>query len=175
MKMKLFLVTIEMADDRHPITIVAPDAERMMEFIRKHLAEVGGTFVELSVLRIDNTLSGDARLGLDHLLETAPVGLASFAEGLGWIAHVAPIHRLKLYRIETPDGSLMHVVAPNTHLAAAIWAAQLGQPLEDPVLYRITDGLNDLGDEQRSAMERFLEFGTVGIPVWSDGEWTVGD
>lgn len=175
MKMKLFLVTIEMADDRHPVTIVAPDAERMMEFVRDHLNQVGGTFVELSVLRIDNTLSGNARLGLDHLLETAPVGLASFAEGLGWIAHVAPVHRLKFYRIETPDGNQTYVVAPNTNLAAAIWATQLVRPMGEPMLYRITDGLTDLGDEQRAAMDRFLEFGTVGIPVWSDGEWTVGD
>ncbi len=175
MRMKLFLVTIEMADDRHPVTIVAPHAEGLMELVRAHLAEVGGTFVELSVMRIDNTLSGDARLGLDQLLDTGLVGFTSFAEGLGWVQHIAPVHRLKLYRIEAQDGSQAHVVAPNKDIAAAVWAQSRGLSGDEPIHFRFADGMADLNDEQRDGIRALLDFGSIGVATWTDDGWSVGD
>lgn len=173
MKMKLFHVTINQADDRHWVQVVSPDEQMVVEFVRDHLDEIGGEFGDLAIVRIDNTLPGDARLGLDQLLETAPVGLASFAEGLGWTAHIAPVHRLKLFRIETPKDAAVHVMAPNKDIAAAVWWERCNAPEGEPVLYRIVDGLTNLDEEQRTAILPLLEFGSIGVATWSGGGWSV--
>lgn len=171
MKMKLFHVSITLANDRHSVQIVAPDERTAAEFLRNHLREVGGDFVDYTMLRIDETLSGDSTLGLETLLEDAPVSFTSFADGLGWVAHVAPIRRLHLFSIETPTGHSAHVIAPNKHIAAAVWWEMSNAP--DGELYRIVDGLSGLDDFQRESIRPLLEFGSVGVARWTAEGWEV--
>lgn len=171
MKMKLFHVSLNMADGRHTLQIIAPDEKMAVEFLRNHLQEVGGGFLDYAMLRIDETLSGDATLGLDVLLETAPVSFASFAEGVGWLAHVAPVHRLRLFHIATASGAEAYVVAPNENVAAAVWWETLNAPDGAPVPYRITDSMHDLDDEQRKDIEPWLEFGPISVVLWTAKGW----
>ena len=173
MKMKLFYFSINMAADRHTVQIVAPDQQMAAEFLRNHLQEVGGELVDYTILRIDDTLSGDATLGLNVMLENAPVSFASYAEGVGWLAHVAPVHRLHLFRIETPSGAAEYVVAPNENVAAAVWWETCNAPDGEPVLYRIVDGMLGLDDAQRKGIEPLLEFGSIGVASWTNSDWSI--
>jgi hypothetical protein len=173
MKMKLFYLSLDCGSDRHIVQVVAPDAGMAVEFFRENLNDLGSEMGEPSILRIDQTLTGDERLGLDAMLETAPVGFASFAEGVGWIVHVAPVSRLNLYRIESADGEEAHVIAPNRDVAAAIWFGHLKRPDGEPVLYRIWEGMDELEEERRRGILPLLEFGSVGIAQWHDGSWSM--
>lgn len=173
MKMKLFHVSITMATDRHTVQIVAPDEKMAAEFLRNHLRKVGDNFIDYTMLRIDETLSGEARLGLEPLLEDAPVSFTSYADGLGWVAHVAPIRRLQLFSIETPTGHAAHVIAPNEHIAAAAWWEKRNAPDDEPVLYRIVNGMAGLDDLQRESIRPLLEFGSVGVARWTAEGWKV--
>lgn len=173
MKMKLFYLSLDCGSDRHIVQVVAPDAGMAVEFFRENLNDLGSEMGEPSILRIDQTLTGDERLGLDAMLETAPIGFASFAEGVGWIVHVAPVPRLNLYRIETANGEETHVIAPNREVAAAVWFEHRKMPDGEPVLYRIWESLDDLGEERRKGIFPLLEFGSVGVVQWRDGNWSM--
>lgn len=170
---RLFHLSLDYGPDRHAVQIVAPDARSAVEFFRQHLEGRDGEMGEPSILRIDQTLTGDERRGLDAMLETAPVGFASFAEGVGWIVHVAPVFRLNFYRIESADGEEAHVIAPNRDVAAAIWFGHLKWPDGEPVLYRIWEGMDELEEDRRRDILPLLEFGSVGIAQWHDGSWSI--
>lgn len=172
MKMKLFHLSLDRGPDRHVVQIVAPDAGMAVEFFREHLNALDSEMENPSILRIDQTLTGDERLGLDAMLETAPAGFASFAEGVGWIVHVAPVPRLNLYRIETANGEETHVIAPNRDVAAAVWFEHRKMPDGEPVLYRIWEGVDDLDEERSKDVMPLLEFGSVGVVQWRDGSWS---
>lgn len=173
MMMKLFYLSLDCGPDRHVVQIAAPDAGMAVEFFREHLNGLDSEMGEPSILRIDQTLTGDERLGLDAMLETTPVGFASFAEGVGWIVHVAPVSRLNFYRIESADGEEAHVIAPNRDVAAAIWFGHLKRPDGELVLYRIWEGMDELEEERRRGILPLLEFGSVGIAQWHDGSWSM--
>lgn len=167
MRMKLFHLSHDVGLDRHTVQIVAPDVRMAIEFCHANLE--GFDMHEHSqarILRIDETLTGDSTQGLDLLLESAPVSFASFAEGLGWIAHVAPITRLCIYRIETACGDVAYVIAPNSDVAAAVWFDSHERPDGEPVLFRIDDGLDGLDERQRDKIEPFLKFGPIGMLSW---------
>ena len=69
MKMKLFYLSLDCGSDRHIVQVVAPDAGMAVEFFRENLNDLGSEMGEPSILRIDQTLTGDERLGLDAMLE----------------------------------------------------------------------------------------------------------
>lgn len=169
MKMKLFHLSFDMGLDRHTVQVVAPDARMAVEFCHANLAgfDMHG-HLQPTLLRIDETLTGDSKEGLDLLLESAPVSFASFAEGLGWISHVAPITELCLYRIEAACGEVAYVIAPNSDVAVAVWFDCREQPDGEPLLFRIGDGLDGLDENQREKIKPFLEFGPIGLITWHD-------
>lgn len=173
MQMKLFHLSYNTGLDRHTVQVVAPDARIAFEFCHANLDgfDMHG-LPQPTILRIDETLTGDSTQGLDLLLESAPVSFASFAEGLGWIAHVAPITRLCLYRIEIACGEATYVIAPNSDVAVAVWFDCRERPDEETILFRIGDCLDGLDEKQREAIEPFLEFGPIGPLLWhSERGW----
>lgn len=169
MRMKLFHLSYNTGHDRQTVQVVAPNAMMAIEFCHSHLEgfDMNGNPAP-EILRIDETLSGDSTLGLDLLLESAPISIASFADGLGWIAHVAPITRLCLYRIETASSKVAYVIAPNSNVATSVWFDRRDRSDGEPVLLRIDDGLNGLDEKQREEIEPFLEFGPIGLLSWHD-------
>ena len=177
MRMMLFHLSYDVGHDRNTVQVVAPDAMMAVEFCQANL-EGFNTHgrPRPEILRIDETLASDRTQGLDLLLESAPVCFVSFAEGLGWLAHVAPITRMPLYRIETAAGEIAHVIAPNSHVAAAVWFGSRERPDGEPVLYRISDGLDHLDEKQREEIEPFLEFGPIGVVTFDADkrEWSIG-
>ena len=75
----------------------------------------------MTLTRVDETLNGDRRRGLDALLERAPVGIASWHE-IGWVARTAPVHKLKLFRLADADGHDLFSIAPNIDIAPSVWS-----------------------------------------------------
>lgn len=173
MRMKLYEVEIMLAEGTARSHVVAPSEERAVELVREHYDETGGDWTRVSVGRIDEDLVDEARLGLDDMLEAAPVGFASFHPSLGWLVHAAALHRLRLFKIEEINGEQTFVIAPDADLAAAVLAASHEQADGEERLYRITDARRELTDELSAGLDDLLEFGPVGIAEWRESGWTV--
>ncbi|MXO61396.1 hypothetical protein [Qipengyuania oceanensis] len=172
MKLQLFEILFVGADIPHETCIVATDQARAEAFLRDHFEALGLPQEPATLRRIDGELDGDERLGLDGLLMNAPIGLASFCKPVGWMTHTGPVHRLKLYRIDTMNSETL-VIAPNPDvalfLASSQWDLSNGRQIE----CTIHDGILGLADEQIPDMERTLEFGPIGFPVWDGDGWQV--
>ena len=122
---------------------------------------------------IDEELEGDDRHGLDLLLNTTTVDFASHAPGLGWVAHVAAVHKLALFALEDDRGAITFVVAPTQDVALEVlWAnKEIGEG--ETRLYRSVDPFRHMTDAQRDADTAFLEFGPIGIAQWTQKGWSV--
>lgn len=168
MKMKLFYLSLDRGSDRHVVQIVAPDAGKAVDFLRDHLDGLGEEVCEPKILRIDQTLTGDARLGLDAMLETAPGEFASFAEGVGWIARGVPVPRLRFFRIEPASGEGIYVIAPSSGVAAAVYSEWLNPKGDEARGFRIHDGVIGLSSEALRGLPELLEFGPVGVVTWDE-------
>lgn len=171
MRMNLYAVELVRASGRENCYIVADSAERASELVREHHDLSEEQLAKVGVERIDEGLQGRQRLGLDDMLERGPVGFASFSSSVGWVVHAAAVHQLRLFRVETPEGKEKLILAPNPDIAAAIWCGT--EPLEEGEhsLFRIWEGVDCLTDEQRDALEDFLEFGPVGVLTWRRDRW----
>ncbi len=101
-------------------------------------------------------------------MEHAPVDFASFCEGMGWLAHMAPVSQLRLYRIEEVDGDHHFVIAPNGDMAAAIYSEVVPLAQDEARLFRIHDGLIGLRNESLRNLPALLEVGPIGIVDWDD-------
>lgn len=112
---------------------------------------------------VDETLPDEQKDGLEGLLETAPVGLASYCQGVGWIAHAVPVPQLHLYRIEEVRGDDHFVIAPSGDVAAAVYCECVGMPDGKPVMFRIHDGMVGLRDEAMRGLPALLAFGPVRV------------
>lgn len=171
MRMKLYAVELVRASGGENCYIVADSGERASELVREHHDLTDDQLTKVSVERIDEGLQGHQRQGLDEMLEHGPVGFASLSSSVGWVIHAAAVHKLRLFRVETLEGKEKLILAPNLDTASAIWCAT--EPLEEgeESLFRIWDGTESLTDEQRDALEDFLEFGPVGVLTWRRDRW----
>lgn len=172
MEMQLFEVKIVREDDPPYAYVVAPSEARAVEFVREHHERIGSDYDEVQICRVDETLEGAARTGLDDMLGSAPVGFASLSlPGIGWVAHAAAVHRLRLYRIEEQDGDTMHVIAPNPDIASAVWAIAVELGEDHARLYRIFDETAAVLDGDRAGLEALLEFGPIGEVTRAANGW----
>jgi len=172
MKMQLFEVRI-VREDEPPFTyVVAPSEARAVELIREHHQRIGRDYDSVEICRIDDTLVGDERTGLDDMLDSAPVGFASPpAPGIGWLAHTATVHRLRLYRIEEQNRAEIFIIAPNPDIAASVWASALELIDDDIRLYRIFDETEQHAEDHRGGLDALLEFGPISRIHYSEGGW----
>ena len=174
MRMQLYEVEIEVAGGTSWAAIVAPSEGRAVELVHEHYQDSGEEFTEVRICRIDDSLEGEQRLGLDDMLETAPVGFASFCPPIGWLVHAAAVHRLRLFKIAEKDGPETFVIAPNPDVASAVWAASIAPLNDEPRLFRIFDGIGELTGAQREQLASMLDFGPIGIMTWHEDEgWSV--
>ena len=169
MRFQLFEITIQRRDYRATAFVVASSRDAAWMTVINHEEELGLEHEDLTIRRFDDKIDEELELDLDNLLETAPVGFASFCE-LGWVAHTAPVQQLKLFRTIDPKGSNVYAIAPNIDMAVSVFTTELRIPKGETRLLHISDGMADLPDEIVCNLPRLLEFGPVGIAVFDADE-----
>lgn len=101
--------------------VVAPSTEQATAFLKEHHDAIGLRLTKTTICRVDEMLGSDQWLGLDDMLEGAPVGFACYCNIAGWIAHRPAPSRLSFFRIEDQHGTQRFVVAPGPNMASAIY------------------------------------------------------
>lgn len=165
MRMKLYFVRIERPDGVARVYIVALSEDQAAELVIDHELELGLPSPAFSIERVDETLAENRRLGLDSLLENAPVGFASFTS-VGWISHVAEVQRLRMFRIEDDKGEEVFIIAPSRDAAVVIYCAEYRVGESEQRQFRISDGLIGLPADRIRNLSRLLEFGPAGEIVY---------
>ncbi|WP_121117517.1 hypothetical protein [Croceibacterium ferulae] len=174
LEMNLYEAEMVTENGSEQINVVAPSHERSIDFIREYYRQTGVRVTKIVTRRIDTELKGRDRLRLDDLLHTAPICFAAYCPPIGWLADQTATLPLRLFKIEVSGKLADFVVAPNTDVASAVWAASL-MPFEGEVRqFNILDGALGLTEHQRKCLSSVLGFGPAGIATW-DGEegWTV--
>ena len=175
MKFHLYKCVIQRCDHEVRGHIVAPYHDAAFMVVVEQDEALGLDHEDLTIERVDHILKGDRRRGLDTLLRTAPVGFASFCE-IGWIAHIAPVQKLNLYRTVNDEGSNVFAIAPNTDIAASIFTTAMSIPTKGEVkLLHISDGLADLQEDQVLNLPKLMECGPIGIVRFDEaaGGWSL--
>lgn len=166
MRFQLFRLTIQHARGVMDAFIVAPDKTRAKAIADDMDMPPGDVTLRLD--RIDQNLPEKLQLNLDDFLESAPVGLASFCEGVGWVTYETPSSKLKLYHVEVIDRATPLVVAPSIEAAIGIfwdWAS-LGENPDR--IFWVSEPLHAMNEPDKQALEGLLEFGSSGVVTWSE-------
>lgn len=174
MRMRLYAAEFERPDGTKKGFVVAPSGEAACEFIRKFHSEAEILISRITVTPIDEKLPNEHRRGLIDMLENAPVGFASKNEHFGWLVHSTIKPRLKYYRIESQDGSVAHVIAPNADVASAIWLASVGLDAEGcHPHWSISNDMRQMCEQQKIDLKGRLEIGSARLISWNqDGRWS---
>ena len=167
MKFHLYECVIQRGDDIVRGHIIAPSQDRAALAIIDHDEALGLSHDDFLLERVDETLPSDRKLGLDTLLNSAPVGFASYCK-IGWIAHSAPVQQLKLYRLIDEEAVALFAVAPNIDIAASVFVNALNIPSGAPRMLKIADGATELSDAQMRGLSRLTELGPIGIVTWDE-------
>ena len=166
MRFELYRVDITRSSGTVTGFVIATDENRAADIVTDHEIAAGRKHDTFTLERVDETLPADRRKGLDDMLETAPAGMASYCEPIGWIAHVVPAPKLQLFRVEEAEGDEHYVIAPNFDVAAAVYCESILPPEYEPRLFRIRDGM--LGLKDKRGLSALLEFGPVGVVAWNE-------
>lgn len=166
MRFKLYEANIERTDSRSRCYVVAPSDQRAAELIVEHDMELRQKHLQFTLERVDKVLPDVLREGLDDMLETAPVCLASYSEEIGWVGHVAVLQQLRLFRIEDSEGSETFVIAPSTVMASGLYLSANALVEGEQRPFRIFDGLASIPAGRIANLHAMLEFGPVGIVAY---------
>ena len=173
MRNELFKCEITRADRLVTCFIVAPERQRASEIVEQTEIEALREHRGFVLERIDETLAPDERRGLDALLESGVVGLASYSKAIGWVTHSVPAPKLHFYRIKEVDGDEYCIIAPTGDVASAIYGEVGKLPKGGAKLFRILDGFFGLKRECITGLPALLEYGPVGVIEWNDeAGWT---
>jgi len=162
MKFHLYECIIKREDGEVRGHIVAPSKDRAWMVAIEHDEALGLDHKDLTLARVDETLASDRRRGLGALLESAPVGFASWCE-IGWVAHTAPVQQLQLYRLVEDGADDLFAIAPNIDIAASVFMTALRVPIGGTRILQIADGMKDLPDDKICNLPQLLEVGPIGV------------
>lgn len=175
MKFHLYACVITRRDGEVRGHIVAPSKDRAWMVAIKHEEALGLEHEDMTLTRVDETLNDDRQRGLDALLESSPVGFASWCE-IGWVAHTAPVQQLQLYRLVEDGADDLFAIAPNTDIAASVFTTALRVPIGETRMLQIADGMKDLPDDKVRNLPQLLEFGPIGVVTFNpDTGWLLND
>lgn len=166
MRFSLFKITVQRGHQHRTGFIVAPDENRAAEVVQEMMLKPDDESCEID--RVDQELLGEQRLGLDSLLEHAPVGLASFCAGVGWIAHAISLPKLKLFRIEVIDGGTHYVAAPNIDVATLVFNECVPLEEDEDQVFGVFEGLDGQDERMQRGLDEMLHFGPVGVVTWTE-------
>ena len=174
MRMNLYQVDVIHPGRTHTGFVVATDEERAAELVMDRDYALERVSDEFKVTRVDETLPVDRQEGLQALLEHAPASFASFCPPIGWIAHVAPVARLRAFTIEDGEGNLHFAIAPNGDVAAALYCTSSNVADGEYRLFRIRDGFIGHDDRETPELAELLATGSVGLVTRDDDRgWSV--
>ena len=162
MKFHLYECIIKRQDGDVRGHIVAPSKDRAWMVAIEHEEALGLEHEDLTLTRVDETLDDDRRRNLDTLLESAPVGFASWCE-IGWVAHTAPVQQLQLYRLVENAADDLFAIAPNIDIAASVFTTALRVPIGETRMLQIADGMEGMPDEKLRNLPQLLELGPIGV------------
>lgn len=166
MRFMLFKLTLERTSEPNTGYVVAPERYSADEVVREIVPLRDGE--QFTLKRIDETLPEDQRIGLDEMLQTAPVGLASFCLGIGWLAHALPAPKLKLFIVEMDGNEQPYfVAAPTPEVACSLVFETV--PLAPPgevQTFSINEAAGKVSDQMKEGIDAFLEFCPISMVVW---------
>lgn len=168
MRNELFQCEITRGDRLVTCFIVAPEEQRASEILTQTEIELNREHQGFTLERVDETLPPDKCKGLDTLLESGVVGVASYNEALGWLTHSVPAPKLHFFRIEESDGDEHCVIAPTGDVAAAVYCEVSGLKEGEARLFRILDGFYRLKPDCMRGLPALLEYGPIGLIEWND-------
>ena len=173
MKFHLYECIIQRADHQVTAYLVAPSRDAAWLAVIEHEEALDLDHEDVTLKRIDDVIDDELRTGLDDLLESAPVGFASFAGR--WIAHTAPVQQLTLYRTIDDKGGNIYAIAPNADVAASVFTTELRIRPGQARLLHISDGMADMPGQMICNLPRLLEFGPIGVALFDKAEkrWSV--
>ena len=163
MRMRLYEIDIKRGGGSVKGHIVAADEPRAAELVFEHDDILSQESARFTLRRVDDDLPPEWCRGLDDMLESAPEGLASYFEPVGWIVHVTALQKLRLFRIEDQRGAETYVIAPGSDVASTLYVTSNPVSEGEHMLYRISDGLANLPPERIANLNELLEFGPIGI------------
>lgn len=174
MRMKLYQLEIKRIGGSVKGYIVSPTEERAAELVFELFTSDDPEDFDFTLERVDETLQDDRRIGLDDLLEHAPVGIASYNQTIGWVGHVAAVPELRLFRVDEMKGQQTFIIAPNSDVASTIYMDTVPLASGEHIMFRIFDGLAELPPERIRNLKSLLEFGPVGVATFHEEDgWSV--
>lgn len=155
--------------------VVAASEEHAAIIIDQHIAALDLKGVLYALERVDHRLSEEeGGLELDAILENAPAGLVSYTD-IGWVAHTAPVHKLRLFASQDNRGLPIYAIAPNAGVALTLMVnTQMPNTGKVPT-FDIRDVTDTLPSDERKNLDEVLEAGQAGIAECDDekGCWWV--
>ncbi len=164
MRFNLYRCQLQQAPRTTTCHVVAASEEHAAIIIDQHITALGRKGVLYSLERVDHTLSDKWGGGeeLDEILENAPAGLVSLTD-IGWVAHTAPVHKLRLFASQDDRGLPIYAIAPNAGVALTLMVnTQLPTSGKVPT-FDIRDVTDTLPSDERKNLDEVLEAGQAGI------------
>lgn len=170
MPSKLYLFRIQRPGEEIAVVHISAPSEddAILHFLDRDEA-LGLDHEWFSTQRIDRLLPPEARDGLAPLLKSAPTCTAS-QHSTGWRAHVAPVHRLRLYRAVDHRGTQIMAAAPNPDVACVLMNETLLPAIQKRHRWAIDDVTIYPTDERSAGVKRLLEDGQFGIAEFDEDE-----
>lgn len=123
-----------------------------------------------TVERIDQSLPSDVRDGLALVLNSAPTCMASYNPIAGWFAHVAPVHRLRLYRSLDYHGMEILAAAPNEDVAETIFNTAHSAATRTTHQWFLYEVSVEQAAERSPEIKRLLEGEQIGIADYDEDQ-----
>jgi hypothetical protein len=143
--------------------VIAPTEEDAHQFFLDREFTLGLANEWFAIERVDRQLPGDERDGLAPLLKSTPTCLASHNPIAGWLAHVAPVHRLRLYRSLDYRGTEILAAAPNEDVAKTIYNTTQFAAVHASHQWFVEEMSIEQAVERSPEIERLLEGEQIGI------------
>ncbi|WP_086606455.1 hypothetical protein [Erythrobacter donghaensis] len=175
MRFKLFECQILQNSGTSICHIVSSDMEHASILIEDHFVALGLTEARYKLQRVDEVLPEEWGGGaeLDEILENAPAGLVSFTD-IGWVAHTAPVHKLRLFASEDSRGIPIYAAAPNKGVALALMVNTQLPRAGQVYTFDIRDVTDTIVEPERKNLDKVLAAGQAGIAECDeehDGWW----
>lgn len=176
MRFQLFKCEMHQGSRITTCHVVAASEEHAAIIMDQHIAALDLKGVLYALERVDHTLSDEWGGGaeLDEILENAPAGLVSYTD-IGWVAHTAPVHKLRLFASQDDSGLPIYAIAPNAGVALTMMAnTHLPKAGKVPT-FDIRDVTDTLPEGERKNLDEVLEAGQTGIAEFDEekGCWWV--
>lgn len=176
MRFKLYHCELRQAARTTTVHVVAATDEHAAMVIDDHIQALDLKGVLYRLERVDHTLTEEWGGGeeLDDFLENAPAGLVSYTD-IGWVAHTAPVHKLRLFASHDHLGEPVFAAAPNIGVALTMMVNRYAPVSQQVHSFKIRDVTDTLPDHERKNLDEVLAAGQAGIAERNDekGGWWV--